>query len=130
MALDQVKGVNRQLISLQSNADLTANRYRAARIFDSMTCGQVSATTNPIIGVQEDIPLSGTGRAVSVCILGQTLGVAAAAFTAGAKLTIDANGQFQAANTATQIIAGFAVGSALAASQVVSVFVTIDNSGF
>lgn len=130
MALDGFIGINRQTANFVTNADLTANRYRAAKFFDSLTVGQVSATTNPIIGLQEDIPLSGTGRAVRVCIAGAAYAVAGGAFTAGAALTIDANGQAVVANTFTQIMLGTALQSAAAASQVVSVLVAINNQGF
>lgn len=127
MPLDHADGPNVKF-NFTSNADLTANRYRAAKIFDSLTVGQVSATGDVIIGVQSEIPLSGTGAAVPVVISGITLGVAGGAFTAGALLTIDANGQFTAANTTTQVQVGYALQSAAAASELVSIIVQPNNS--
>ena len=124
---DSIISSDRTILNFTTNADLTANRYRAAKIFASFTVGQVSATTDPIIGIQDNQPLSGTGRSVRVCIGGVTLGVAGAAFTAGAALTMDANGQLTAANTTTQVRVAVAIESAAAASEVVSVLVRPDN---
>jgi|SRR3990167_3961611 len=130
MPFDNVISSNREVLNFTSAIDLTANRYRAVRIYASYTVSQVSATSNPIIGIQENTPLSGTGRAVRVCTNGVTLAVASGAFTAGAMLTIDANGQLSAANTSTQIRVAIAIDSAAAASEVVSVLVRPDNSIF
>lgn len=128
MGKDNFFNFNRSVSNFTSNADLTANRFKASKIFGSLTVGQVSATTDVIIGIQENIPLSGTATSVRVCTGGQTLGIAGGAFTAGALLTIDANGQFTAANTTTQITVGYSIDSASAASEVVGIIVNVNNS--
>lgn len=111
-----------------TNGDLTAARYKVAHLFDSMTVGRASATTNNFAGIIDNIPLSGTGQSIRVVISGITHAIAGAAFTAGAVLTIDANAQVVVVNTSTQGVIGYAITSAAAASEVVSVMVKIDNS--
>ncbi len=129
MGKDNSLGFNRTVDNFTSNADLTANRFKAAKSFASETVGQVSATTDVIQGIQEDVPLSGTGAAVRVCTSGRTLAVSGGAFTSAAQLTIDANGAVVVANTTTQIMVGRSISASTAASQVVSIFVNVNNSG-
>lgn len=110
-----------------TNGDLTAKQYFAAKIFDSLTVGLASATTDELIGIIDNIPLSGTGASVRIVTGGLAFAVAGAAFTAGAALTVDANGQVVALTTSTQVKIGTAYTSASAASEVASIFVNVSN---
>jgi hypothetical protein len=122
-------GGNRTVLNFTTASDLTSNKFLAAKIFDSLTAGGYSATTDLIGGIFVEKPLSGTGVSVGVCTAGETIALANAALTAGAELTVAATGKVAARTTSTEYRLGTAITSAGAANERISVFVNIDNSG-
>jgi hypothetical protein len=120
-------GSNRFVESFNSNGDLSANQYKAVRIFASMTVGTPLTNGADAIGIQENQPDSSTGAEIRVCLGGITKAVAGAAFSTGVRLVANGTSNTQtgllyAANTLTSAdVIGISLQSAAAASEVVSI---------
>lgn len=119
---------NKIVNNFTTNGDLTSAQYKVAKIYDSLTIGLASATTDLLAGIIENIPLSGTGQSIRIVTAGLTKAVAAGALTAGAVLTTDANGHVAALATTTAVRIGYAYTSASAASELISILVNINNA--
>lgn len=126
------KGENRVLASFLSYADMTTNQYSLVQIFASDTVGTLTQTANTVgtyhIGIQENLPMSGAGAEISVCMHGVTLGIAGEVITAGQLLIPHTNSGyvFAATNTVgTGVVSviGRAMRSASAAGEVIPIFV-------
>lgn len=83
------------IMSYKSNADLSANQYKAVKINSSREVLVVGGATDEIIGFQQNIPLAVAGAAVSVAEggSGSAKAMAGAAFSCGAYLKLDASGR-------------------------------------
>ena len=82
-----------------AGADLSADKYKAAKVSADNTVSRATANTDPVIGVIWDIPYAASGAQGGVMLTGTPDVMAGAAFSAGAKLTPNASGLWIAATT-------------------------------
>lgn len=107
-------------ITLLAAGDLSSAQYR----FGVLSSGNVAQSgvgaSNDPIGVIQNAP-DAAGKATTVRVLGESLCVAGAAITVGAKVTSDANGKAVTATTGDHV-AGIAMTGASADLVVFKVF--------
>lgn len=97
-----------ETVSIDAGADLSAAQYKAVVV------GGTIAADSTAIGLLQNKPAA-SGRAATVGYAGLMKAYAAAAITAGARLTVTTSGYVTTA-TSAQIDGGFVVGKALAAA--------------
>lgn len=91
--------------TLAANGDYSAKRYCFARMTSTAHTFQIAgAAPDDIIGVLQDTP-SAAGRPGRIRSLGTSEVLAGATFSAGAKLTSDANGKAVAATSGQKFFA-------------------------
>jgi len=123
---------HRLVAHFRSAVDMTNNQYSYVQMFASNTVSTLTSTANTtgtyIIGIQENLPNSGTDQDIRVCMHGITLAKAGEAIAAGSYLTYQTNSTYVFAatgtvGTGTRNIIGRAMETASAANVIFRMFV-------
>jgi hypothetical protein len=109
--------------TFKAAGDLTTKLFHAVRFSADYTVDASSAATQVGAGILQNEP-GAAGRGARVRMLGTSVGVAGAAFAAGAKLTVNAAGRLITAAGGNQVYA-IACQAALADGDQVEVFVCL-----
>lgn len=105
---------------LVAGADLRSNQYRFVRLTGANAVSAVTASTQAVVGIQNNRP--NTGEVVEIVVAGLTKVVAGAPITAGAELMPDTQGRAITATGASNRSAGWAaVESAANAGEIITV---------
>lgn len=107
--------------TLITGADLSTHRNKFLKVTADYTVNLAVANTDPVIGVQDDIPMNAAAAQVAVRMTGTAEVIAGAAVAAGAKVTPDASGRAITA-VATQEYHGIALEAATAVGDLIEIF--------
>lgn len=108
-----------------ANADLSAKQFYAVKLANASGVAQVALATaagEGIFGILQNKPVS--GAVADVCVLGVTKAVAGAAITSGAQIMTTAAGKVITAATAGSAVIGWALESAGADGEVITICLT------
>lgn len=133
-----------RVLSAIASTDLTSFQWKAVELYDdgnTLWAKPSSGTAGFFGGIVENIPASGSGASVRVCVFGMTKAVASAAMTSGSAFVfgginntatgeiypISSSTGFTHSGTTNSVpafwVSGYTIGKATAASQVVTVFI-------
>ncbi len=118
--------------SFLSAHDMTSNQYGIVQLFASDTVATLTQTANTMgtyhLGIQMNIPLSGSAQVIAVCLHGVQVVVAGEAIAAGSQLIAHTNSSWVFAATGTvgtgvAYVLGRALQTASAANQKIRAYI-------
>lgn len=112
--------------------DMTSNRYGIVQLYPSNTVATLTQTADTMgtyhIGIQANLPLSGSGQEIQVCMHGIQIVKCGEAIVAGKELIAHTNSSLVFAATGTvgtgvATIIGMALESSSAANELISAYI-------